>query len=131
MTPARIGMTPALKWAFCLGLAPAALLASLASFAVPPLSTENRRFAGDAAQMRIDFPQLFRSDVVDMKIEPKALARGLRGACDAAASDLCYEAADRRIVLRPVRQYMPKVDGFTAESVSLRRNSIRFRYSFK
>ena len=131
MTRASIKMTPALKWAFCLGLAPALILMPLASFATPQSPTENRRFPADAAQMRIDYPQLFRSDVVDMKIEPKALARGLRGACDVAASDLCYDAADRRIVYRPARQYMPKVDGFTAESVSLRRNSIRFRYSFK
>ena len=123
--------THPLLWACSLGLAPALLLAPWVSFAGLAAPRENQRVAVDASQIRIDFPQLFRSDVVDMKIEPKALARGLRGACDVAASDLCYDGADRRIVYRPARQYMPKLDGLTAESVSLRRNSIRFRYSFR
>ena len=57
--------------------------------------------------------------------------RGPRGACERSASDICYDLADGRIVYRPVRRYMPKFDGLTAESVSLRRDAIRLRYSFK
>lgn len=56
---------------------------------------------------------------------------GPRGACERSTTDLCYDLADRRIDYRPARQYMPQLAGFTAESVSLRRDSIRFKYSFK
>ena len=57
--------------------------------------------------------------------------RGPRGACELTAKDLCYDLADARIVYRPARQYMPKVEGLTAENVSLRRSRIVFKYSFK
>jgi hypothetical protein len=57
--------------------------------------------------------------------------RGRSGACELTAKDLCYDLADRRVVYRPARQYMPKVEGLTAENVSLRRNRIVFKYSFK
>lgn len=57
--------------------------------------------------------------------------RGPHGACEHSASDLCYDLADRRIVYRPARRYMPQFDGLTAESVSLRRDAVRFRYSFR
>lgn len=66
-----------------------------------------------------------------MPLQPQTEHRGPRGACERSASDICYDLADRRIVYRPVRRYMAKFDGFTAESVSLRRDAIRFRYSFR
>jgi hypothetical protein len=57
--------------------------------------------------------------------------KGLRGTCDAAATSLCYDLADGRIVYRPVRQYMPKFDGLRAEAVSLRHDRIILKYSFR
>jgi hypothetical protein len=54
-----------------------------------------------------------------------------RGACDASASDLCYDLTDRRIVYRAARRYMPEVGGLTAESISLRRDGVRLKYSFR
>jgi hypothetical protein len=51
--------------------------------------------------------------------------------CSANASAVCYDALDGRIVYRGARDFMPKVDGFQAESVSVRRNAIIFKYSFK
>jgi hypothetical protein len=57
--------------------------------------------------------------------------RGLRGACDHSTSDLCYDLVSRRVVYRPVRQYMPTIDGLTPENISLHRDSIHFRYSFR
>jgi hypothetical protein len=53
-----------------------------------------------------------------------------RGGCDASATDLCYDMAEGRVVYRGARQYMPRIQGFTAESVSLRHDRIVFRYSF-
>lgn len=58
-------------------------------------------------------------------------ARKPQGACEANARDLCYDMVERRIVYRPVRQYMPRVDGLTAESVSLRHDRLVLKYSFR
>lgn len=54
-----------------------------------------------------------------------------QAACEAHARDLCYDATDGRIVYRPVRRWMPQVEGLTAESLSLRRNRLNFKYSFR
>jgi hypothetical protein len=62
---------------------------------------------------------------------PQSGYRGPRAACEHSGSDLCYDLADRRIVYRPARRYMPQLDGLTAESVSLRRDGVRLRYSFR
>ncbi len=57
--------------------------------------------------------------------------RGLRSSCDAAATTLCFDAADGRGVYRGARKFMPQVDGLRAESVSLRGNRVTLKYSFK
>jgi hypothetical protein len=53
---------------------------------------------------------------------------GPRGACRFA---LCYDAIDGHVAYRGAREYMPTFDGLTPESVSLRRNRIIFKYSFR
>lgn len=58
-------------------------------------------------------------------------SRAFRGACQHSGKDLCYDLADRRIVYRPIRQYMPKFDGLTAENVSIRHDKIVVKYSFR
>jgi hypothetical protein len=57
--------------------------------------------------------------------------RGPSGACEYNATALCYDLADRRVVYRPARRYMPQFDGLRAESVSLRHDKIVLKYSFK
>jgi hypothetical protein len=51
--------------------------------------------------------------------------------CEAAASDLCFDAASGRVVYRGARKFMPQFDGLTPESVSVRGNRVTLRYSFK
>jgi hypothetical protein len=52
--------------------------------------------------------------------------------CEAAASDLCFDAADGRITYRGARKYMPQIDGLKPEAVSVRGNRVlTFKYSFK
>jgi hypothetical protein len=104
----------------CTALAPALLLASLASFANPPafsprIEKETTGFAEPAPA----FP--LRKEAA--RAEP-------RDACARSAFGLCYNLADKRVVYTPARQYMPRIEGLTAESISLRRNAIRFNYSF-
>jgi hypothetical protein len=57
--------------------------------------------------------------------------RGPRGSCEFSARDLCYDLSDGRVVYRPARAYMPKIDGLTAENVTLRANRIVLKYSFR
>jgi hypothetical protein len=57
--------------------------------------------------------------------------RGPRGSCEAAARDLCFDAADGRVVYRPARKYMPQFDGLRPESIALRSNRVTFKYSFR
>jgi hypothetical protein len=53
------------------------------------------------------------------------------GTCEAAASDLCFDAADGRITYRGARKYMPQFEGLRPEAVSLRSNRLTLKYSFK
>jgi hypothetical protein len=57
--------------------------------------------------------------------------RGFQGSCEAAARDLCFDAASGRVVYRAARKYMPQFEGLQPESVSLRGNRVTFKYSFK
>lgn len=56
--------------------------------------------------------------------------RFARAACERSAHDLCYDAADGRIVYRGARGYMPRIGELTPESISLRGHRIVFKYSF-
>jgi len=72
-----------------------------------------------------------RDPLPDFFAPPEEQRNPLKSACDSNGSSLCYDMADRRLVYRPARNYMPKVDGLRAESVSLRSNRIILKYSFK
>jgi hypothetical protein len=72
-----------------------------------------------------------RDSSPDLAFREERLLRGPQGACEYSKGDVCYDAADARLVYRPARRYMPKVDGLTPESVSLRPNRIVLKYSFK
>jgi hypothetical protein len=74
-------------------------------------------------QARDPFPELILRDEQERRVA--------KGACQHAAGDLCYDLADGRIVYRPIRQYMPKFEGLTPENVSLKRDRIVIKYSFR
>jgi hypothetical protein len=57
--------------------------------------------------------------------------RGPRATCEAAARDICLDAGDGRIVYRGARNYMPRIEGLTAESVSVHSRRFVFKYSFR
>jgi len=124
-----------------LHLAQLGLLVALASAAQSAVAREPRRVVMDAREIRIESPLLFASRPATGTLPELAAAPVLplglpadrlpRGACERSASDLCFDTADRRIVFRPVRQYMPALDGLTAEGVSLRRDAVRLKYSFR
>jgi hypothetical protein len=72
-----------------------------------------------------------RDPLPELMMREEQERRGVRGSCDANATSLCYDLADGRIVYRGARNYMPKFDGLRAEAISLRRDRIVFKYSFK
>jgi hypothetical protein len=72
-----------------------------------------------------------RDPLPELLLREEQDRRTVRGACDYTNRDVCYDLTDGRIVYRPVRQYMPKMDGLTPESVTLHRDRIILRYSFR
>ena len=74
---------------------------------------------------------LFRDPLPELLLNEEQERRAGGRTCEAAARDICFDAASGRIVYRGARNYMPKVEGLTPESVSLRANRVIFRYSFK
>ena len=57
--------------------------------------------------------------------------RGLSGACATNTSDLCYDYKENRLIYRPSRNWMPEIAGLRPEHISVRRDSLVFRYSFR
>ena len=52
-----------------------------------------------------------------------------RPAC--RGQDVCYDAAEGRVVYRGARRYMPSWSGMQPEGLSLRRDRLVLRYSFR
>ncbi len=72
-----------------------------------------------------------RDPMPEMILREELARRGMNGSCENAVTDLCYDLNDARVVYRPARRYMPSVDGLRAESISLRRDKIVLKYSFR
>jgi hypothetical protein len=152
-------MRRGLNWIGCIGLGPALLLGPLASFAFAPPMKDGPRVAADPFETRIDSAPLMLRSRPETQARPKfsaADSAGLsrqepaslavpdsipglpgptklnyRGTCKLSSSGLCYDLADQHIVYAPARLYMPKFKGLTADSVSLRSDSIPFKNSFR
>ena len=82
-------------------------------------------------QAEAPFTRGGRDPMPELLLRDELERRGPAGACETNATSLCYDLADGRIVYRPARAYMPKFDGMRAESISLRRDKLIFKYSFK
>jgi len=52
-----------------------------------------------------------------------------RSSCE-SNHDLCYDNNSGRIVYKPARQFMPGLPGLQADSISLKRDKIVFKYTF-
>ena len=99
----------------------------------PDVSLKNKALASAGAPApKAEAPFVYgRDPLPQLLMQEEQERRGPRGTCEAAARDLCFDAADGRVVYRPARKYMPQFDGLKAESVSLRSNRVTFKYSFK
>jgi hypothetical protein len=100
------------------------------------LSLKNKALASAAApvaKQSSDAPFLSARDPMPfLLMQEEQDRRSVRGGtCEAAASDLCFDAVDGRIVYKSARKYMPQFDGLTPESVSVRSHRVTLKYSFK
>lgn len=119
----------------------AVMLAMLASAALPALATGGMelslRSRSQAAAASIAVPaaeapfRVRRDPLPELLYREELARRGPRGACDATATDLCYDLREARVVYRPARRIMPAIEGLRAESISLRHDRIVFKYSFR
>lgn len=114
------------------------ILASLAFSAraaetVEPLKTTVAALGTPVPGKQAEAPlKAGRDPLTEILVREEQDSRGIaRGACDYNSTSVCYDLTDRRIVYRQARNYMPQVEGLRAESVSLRRNTLVFKYSFR
>ena len=99
------------------------------------LSSKSKAMAAaptpNTKQVEAPFISGARDPLPQLLMQEEQDRRMVKGTCEAAASELCFDAATGRVVYRGARNYMPKVSGLTAENVSLRGRGITFKYSFK
>jgi hypothetical protein len=105
-----------------LASASAAALSAAPAFSAP--APASRHSEGLPASGRDPLPQLLLADELDERVPT-------RSACQTTARDFCYDLAQRRIVYRAAREYMPSVAGLSPEGISVRRNRLIVTYSFK
>lgn len=76
------------------------------------------RIAADAAHPASEWA--LHAERKDVLLHPSCREQGL-----------CYDAAEGRLVYRGARRYMPPLSGMQPEGLSLRRDRLVLRYSFK
>ena len=74
--------------------------------------------------------RLQRDPLPELTLREELARRGPRSSCE-HATELCYDLAEGRVVYRPARAYMPKIEGLRPENISLRQDRIVFKYSFR
>ena len=95
--------------------------ASFIAVTRPSLNAAEAPFS--ASRPRDIVPELLLREELDRRDSPSS--------CESAGRDLCYDARDGRIVYKPARKYMPEMPGLRAESISLKRDRVVLRYSFR
>ena len=109
-----------------------AFAAQAADVVEPSLKTKALASAGAPVAKQAEAPFTSAHDPMpQLTMLEEQERRGPRATCEAAARDLCFDAGDGRIVYRGARNYMPRIEGLTPESVSVRSNRVIFKYSFK
>ncbi len=51
--------------------------------------------------------------------------------CDNGGLGLCYDPGSGKLVYRKTREYMPALPGMSPEHISLRKDRITFKYTFR
>ena len=86
--------------------------------------------AASVAASPAPFAARGKDPLPELMLRAEQQTRLAHGGCEQAVTDLCYDAVQGRVVYRAARHYMPRIQGLTAESVSLRHDRVVLRYSF-
>lgn len=113
-------------------------IAIIASLGLPALAAEGVELrarsiaSAPTAAKSTEAPVLRagRDPLPEILLTEELARRGPRGNCESATTDLCYDARDGKVVYRRAREYMPRIEGLTAESIAVRRDRVTFKYSF-
>ena len=95
-----------------------------------PELTQKSIAAASAPAAPAPFTGRARDPLPELMLRAESARRVAHGGCDQAVTDLCYDGAAGRIVYRAGRRYMPRIQGFTPESISVRHDRVVLRYSF-
>ncbi len=101
------------------------------AFDIEPGSRQKAVAAASAAVAPVMAPAPTHNPLPDLPNGMDVTGRGLSGACTASASELCYDYRERRLIYRPSRNWMPEFSGLKAEHISVRRDAVVFKYSFR
>ena len=117
------------------------IAAALLAFALPAnandgldLAAKSKSMAGTAAPARnASAPFVASHDpLAGIFMREEQDRRGPAGTCEAAAIDLCYDIASGRVTYKGARRYMPQLGGgLAADSITVKRDAIVLRYTFK
>ena len=55
----------------------------------------------------------------------------IRGSCANGGRSLCYDTDSGKIVYKKTAEYMPAIPGMRAEHISVKRDRVTFKYSFR
>ena len=55
----------------------------------------------------------------------------IRASCDNGGRSLCYDTDSGKIVYKKTAEYMPAIPGMRAEHISVKRDRVTFKYSFR
>jgi hypothetical protein len=55
----------------------------------------------------------------------------IRASCENGGRSLCYDTDSGKIVYKKTAEYMPAIPGMRAEHISVRRDRVTFKYSFR
>lgn len=111
---------------------------TLAPFALPAFAEEGHSLllrskaaiASAAPHNSAPYAQPIGEPQREPIISPRDLRENeSRSSCE-SNRDLCYDQSTGRIVYKPARNFMPDLPGFQADSISLKRDKIVFKYTF-
>jgi hypothetical protein len=123
-----------LRMRICACIASLAVAFAASAFAAEEgdLSTRSRALAAKSFESA-QAPFMQRSETAAAPLfstVPQAHVNDAAG-CAPQSTGLCYDGGHGQLVYRGARGYMPRIEGLTPESVTLRRSRLILRYSFR
>lgn len=98
---------------------------------IDPASRQKAVAAASVVAPQVATPSITHNPLPDLPNGMDADGRNLSGGCTAGGTELCYDYKERRLIYRPSRNWMPEIGGLKPEHISVRRDSVVFRYSFR